>query len=706
MKIENRSYAVDFDVANGSIVGITDKKSGIALIAEPRLAGSFRLLVPLPHVAGHYIAGEDQALGSWAVVAPDDSESVSDEVRLVLSWEAPLVSKEGSYDIPVQMSITLAKDDIRFGLSLANNTDCKIAEVIAPVLGGTKGIGDRINTKVMVPYADSGSVLTMFESFTGNASELGTPEPEYFFSYPGQLSMQWIDFYNASVGRGMYFACHDEVPRLKTILARLYPGIGHGRKDTWPSEDEIDADTPVGIVIAWVFFPYVSPGARFATPPVVAHFHDGDWHGAAQRYRTWFEEKFVPVTQGTWMRDQPAFMDTIFMLPEGNINFTYKDIPAWARSAKERGIMSVLISGWDKGGHDKDYPYYEPDPRLGTWEGLKAALDAIHEMGMRAFFFVNLQPLDRTSDTLADFGKYIATDQFGNYGCYGFGMGSVGAKMNMTSPKLVDIDPIFPDYRKFLVDKFKKLVEIGADGLHIDKLSWFHGLDLNPEVAKTGVSPDQTNATGQLLFCKELLEECQKINPEFCISIEGPFDQMIRYTQHVWLWHSPWNPNHLPVMKYAFPQWKPCYAISQPFDYVVVNDALRYGYQFFVGPMMYNDSMALPLMRKLGLYIQEAIRIREALKETIYHGEFLDTRGATVIKESADIYFNTHRNPSTGRIACVLTNAGATPQKVKVSFDTATENVAIYEPFKEVRHEASPPTLEIPGGRFVVVLPL
>jgi hypothetical protein len=47
---------------------------------------------------------------------------------------------------------------------------------------------------------------------------------------------------------------------------------------------------------------------------------------------------------------------TMFMLPEGTINYTFKDIPRWAKAAKDAGINAVQISGWQRGGHDNGYP--------------------------------------------------------------------------------------------------------------------------------------------------------------------------------------------------------------------------------------------------------------------------------------------------------------------------------------------------------------
>ena len=58
----------------------------------------------------------------------------------------------------------------------------------------------------------------------------------------------------------------------------------------------------------------------------------------------------------------------------------------------------MLISGWNVGGHDGSYPYYDPDPRLGTWDELAEGIRACHKMGVKVFFFANIQPVRVDTD--------------------------------------------------------------------------------------------------------------------------------------------------------------------------------------------------------------------------------------------------------------------------------------------------------------------
>src|SRR5712691_1306516 len=123
----------------------------------------------------------------------------------------------------------------------------------------------------------------------------------------------------------------------------------------------------------------------------------------------------------------------MFLLPEGNVTFTFKDIPLWASEALAYDVRSVLISGWNVGGHDGGYPNYTPDPRLGTWEDLAAGIRACHKMSVKVFFFVNVQPVDTDTDWYREvLYQYRVTSQFGATTQYGWGMGSLGARIGFT----------------------------------------------------------------------------------------------------------------------------------------------------------------------------------------------------------------------------------------------------------------------------------
>jgi len=145
--------------------------------------------------------------------------------------------------------------------------------------------------------------------------------------------------------------------------------------------------------------------------------------------------------------------------------------------------------------------------------------------------------------------------------------------------------------------------------------------------------------------------------------------------------------------------------VEQPFDYAAVNNAMRYGYQIFVGPMCWNESMDCPQMKGLGRYIAEAVRIREELIDTIYNGEYIDKQHVAVSDESNKLHYNTHRNPSTGKRACVLSNSDATAHDVTVYFENnESGELFVYATFAEKITVQNPVSASVPPQRFIVVV--
>lgn len=542
----------------------------------------------------------------------------------------------------------------------------------------------------------------MFQDFRGMV-ELGTPVPEYFFGYSREMPMPWVDIYNPKLNRGAYLACHDTVPRFGVWRFEMHPGIAHGRiKDNWPRDEELEVGTPVGVLANWVNFPYTGPGETFEGPPVVIEFHEGDWHQAAPIYREWFRSNFTLTDPGkSWIHQEPAFQDIMLLLPEGNVIMTFRDIPQWAKDGLDYGVKSVLISGWDLGGHDNQYPRYEPDPRLGTWDQLAQAVRECHMMGVKVFFFVNLQPVDCTTEWYrTELHRYRSMDPWGCSMPMGWGMGTLSARMDYTRRPMVKANPAFPEFREIIVRQMVRLAEIEADGIHIDKLNSV-GLDFNPGL-KT--SPDRASCEGILQALDEILRACRALNPEFCISVESAWDRMLQYTDVAWVWHPTWENDHIPVYKFTFPQWVPAIAVNQPYDFNVVNNAVRFGYQLLIGPAHYTASMQHKPMRKLSAYIGEILRIREELKDTVFLGEFLDIL-QVYVEAPEDIKFSVHRNPGTGKRACVLVNFGDVSHQALVSFEGNSGGaVRIYQPFEKVRLGKLPSDVLLPSERLAIVV--
>ena len=698
LRLENKFTLVEVTPEHGLISRLYDKVGKIELITEPRLADNFRLLVPLPDLEGNYILGKEQKLTSFE----------QGEDRLKLTWEGPLTNSQGKYDLDVIMVLTLVGEALQIDLSIENRMSREIAEVWYPILGGITGLGERENTREMINRSGWSTKTQIFQHFPNKGGgALGIPQAEVYWSYPLPMTMSWMDIYNEKRGRGLYFALHDPVSRYKVLRFELLPGLANRDGDNWPRPEQVHPELPVGMLAHWTLFPYVKGGETFQAAPAIVQFHQGDWHQGARLYRDWFSSAFqLADTSKNWMYDEMAFQDTMFLLPEGNVKWTFRDIPRWARDALKYGVKSVLISGWNVGGHDGGYPDYTPDPRLGTWEELEQGIRECHKMGVKVFFFVNTQPVDVDTEWYRkELHQYRKISKYGATLDYGWGMGSLGARLGFTRRPLRAVSTGIPEYRQIIVRHMEKLAQIGADGLHIDKLCpglGTGGLDFNPLLKMT---PDRAVSEGQLFSVEEIQDACTSINPDFAISAECTWDRLLEYSGVGWSWHWPAG-EHDPVFKYTFPHhYLPTFSVCQPYDYTAVNNAIRYGYQVFVGAGNFTESMEYPPFRPLSRYIKEILRIRGILKETIYQGEFLDTLEADVKKDDG-VGYSVFRNTRTGKHACVIVNYEDVPRKASlISFQgNEAGAVSAYQPSEEVKSTKLPLSLELPAEGLAVIM--
>jgi len=696
VKIEDRHYSLDIEAQTGAARSLMDKASGLELIAEPRLAESFRLLLPLPDLEANYILGTEQS--------PPVIEET--EIGACLRWDGPLTNANGRFDLSVSVSIELSQGEIRSTIRVENRAAHALAEVWHAGLGGLMGLGNRKTTRTLIPDWGVGAHQDLFQRFPesmGVGSGGGMRFPEFYVSYPNRLSMPWMDIYSLESNRGVYYACHDPTPRVNTLRFEMHPGLARNRlSGNWPSDEEIEAqrdDYPPGLIMHWVHMPYTRPGGTFESPPVVLRFHEGDWHTAAGIYRSWFRSQFpVRGPEESWLRKEQAVQDAMFLLPEGNVMLTFKDIPRWAKGAKHFGAGTVMISGWNVGGHDNQYPDYTPDPRLGTWEELEEAIQECHRMGVRVLFFTNIQAVDcSTRDYESRLHRYRVMNARGQTRAAGWGMGTLGARIGLTCPPISYCDPGFPEYREEIVERMRKLAEIGADGVHYDKVG-AGDLDFNPDLP---LPVDQAHPTGIIKCMEETLAACRAVRPDFCLGVESHWDRMLSYCDAWWLWYDMLD--HVPVMKYTFPEFFPTFAVVQPWDYNNVNNAVRYGYQLLVGPVRYSASMSDEQSRPISTYIREVGRIREELKETILFGDFLDDLEVTV-EAGEHVKYSTHRHPGTGKRACVLVNLAETEQEAEIAFEGAPGPARVYRPFEETQTVELPATLSIPGERLAIIV--
>lgn len=108
-------------------------------------------------------------------------------------------------------------------------------------------------------------------------------------------------------------------------------------------------------------------------------------------------------------------------------------------------------------------------------------------------------------------------------------------------------------------------------------------------------------------------------------------------------------------------------------------------------------------MRPVAEYLREVIRLRGELADIVFTGNSLDNLDVTVTAGTT-VKYNTHRDPRTGRRACMLINHGAAPADAAVTFAGTKRPLRLYRPFAAPLPIEPGVTFSIPGERLAVIV--
>ncbi|MBN1420934.1 MAG: hypothetical protein JXP34_19340 [Planctomycetes bacterium] len=310
IRLEDEDCLVVVDRSAGSVTRIRDKRGGVDLILEPRLAGSYRFALPIPGEEGwrtieaNWIFGRDQKLSSSSIEGG----------RLTLRWDGPLKNYLGeAFGVSVTMSIALEDGGVLFDLRIDNPTDTPVGEVYFPVLGGIQGLGHRRGqskaTQMIRPAGiraartkggaspegeSAGPELRggyastdIFRVFT-NMSAFGDQGPEQFYAYPEGQPEPWVGLYSPRIGRSVFLGARDPSDRNLCIRLELVPASSGTTRDdgNWPRPEELRG-LPVGVELSLVDVAVTPARRAYRAAPVFLKFLAGGADDMRRVHAAW-----------------------------------------------------------------------------------------------------------------------------------------------------------------------------------------------------------------------------------------------------------------------------------------------------------------------------------------------------------------------------------------------------------------------------------
>lgn len=689
--ISNGPTHVEVDPVYGRITQVANEDRQLQLVGDPRLAENFRILAPLPGLRGHYILGRDQQ------VASIDQDGAA---TLTATWN-DLRTDHGAFQITVTQQIKIDDDgDIRFQMRVENHSSHHLEEIHSVTIGGLRApTAPREDWRIhYANHVGQGREWPVFDQFPG--SYLGPERPVWIGAYHGDLSMPWVDFYDQSSRHGFYLGNHDPDARQSYIFTELTPCTtyrGNGSNaQHWP-DPEHSGDTPVGLAVGWASIPFIGPGDTWEGPEIVLHFHDGTWWEAARYFRSW-HDRVAPAPQPrTWLSTEDAWQSTIISYPDDTIGYRFADIPRLAEAAAAAGIHVLQLDGWDIGGIDREYPRYEPDPRLGTWRDLEQAIAECHTLGVKVLLFSNLQWINIESDWFHDqLSQYASRDNFGNIrGGMGWHYRTILGLTNQRIHRMVPANCARPEFQKIILSQLQHIVDLGADGTQLDKLGVVSEIDYSPD---NPLPRDRSGPEGVQATLQQFVEQARSSTPEFAIASEVHWDKVVDVVDASY--SRFFSVDHLPTFGATFPEYRQSCCITGQWDYGLVNNCIRYGHIINIeGDCLHGDVTAMP---ELASYVTEVLLLRRSLRHRIWDSRLIDPI-AVDINAPSEVQVSLHESLIDGVLTAVMNHFSPEERTVTVRPTDRVSKAVLHRPFHPSEPIALPVDLTIHRDEVVIV---
>jgi hypothetical protein len=269
--------------------------------------------------------------------------------------------------------------------------------------------------------------------------------------------------------------------------------------------------------------------------------------------------------------------------------------------------------------------------------------------------------------------------------------------MGHTTPLMGFYDTSFPAMHDGHLKYFKKLAEVGADGLHLDKT--FPGnLNFNP---RDSMPPDTALNEGAVKLSKDILEQCSAIHPGFAVSFECNLDRFLSFGAATW-----WAGN-MTKAKEVFPELVETIGLYQPYDYFTFNEAVRNGFVVMISPFHFNRSMDTPAWQGLAAYIGEVKKIRDELADIVFHGERLPADKGMLLEKPlpSGVAVQNYGSIPAAQRGCIMTNSGSKPAEVTLRefAGDAGKTCKVYVPGAPPQVVTLPTTITIAPERLVMI---
>ena len=514
---------LQIDPHSGAITSLRLSEPDTEFIARHTGAGLLRFALPLSGHSGHHVE-----LGTHG--QPEISHA---EGGLRLRYSS-LATADGPVAVSVEIDLSAAEDGLRLRARVHNATDQVIPQVIFPQLPGLAAIDGPNEARVQF---GRGALRPLREITMrpDDAHYLETRLQRYVPYGRGMHTMKWFDY--GSSWRGLTLYAHDTRDTTQGLLV--------DRPDR--ADDRIN--------LHWIHFPSIQPGETWDSGEYVLLLHSGDWYAGARAYQRYAAEHY-PYHAPQRLREALGVRSMWAAVRSAKPAIPLSDIPEYAAELADPDLdLAELIvwHWWLKNG----YPIFL-DPRLGTEEEFKAALDRCRELGVPVSLFVSHHLQRDTDETNPTWVFENAAHQrvLSNW-TYGPGFAPKFGPPFMGTHSMVQGSGLSPGWRAKGLEEYQRIQDkYGPVSICFDQFGAWDAPNFNP--AADG-KPDQE---GEKLLefgqqARALIHKAnQHTNPDATFSGEHISDTRVPVLDYTWEWHNAADIEAAAPFRYVFPQFR------------------------------------------------------------------------------------------------------------------------------------------------------
>jgi hypothetical protein len=646
--LEDAGLKAVFDKKTGRLVSLLSKRTNWQIQGRGYLSRSFRMAVPMPGRKDNGVFGERQVLRNV--------ELHNDNKKIVFTWNR-LVSDCGQeVDIEFKGIVELTSEGLQFSGSIKNQSPYTVEAVYWPYLGDVKTPeGQKMLNWKHFEYG-GGLIESSIYPYFGNHKGY------YGVDYPIQTySTQYSHFgLLGNDNEGLYVGYKDTTDQqLVNFTFELKPGYEYAESmdlGTVPTEDSISGK-PIHIEYSCVHFTYANRNETVELKPMILQPYAGDWHQGANYYKTWRKSWTRTLPGPLWAKEVHSWIQYHINSSEDYPRCTYKDLVQFGQECSRHGVKAIQLTGWNLGGQDRGNPSHDIDPRLGTWEDLRTAIEENKKIGVYIVLFSKYTWADESQPWFKnELVKYAAKDPYGNYYRHpGYQYQTAVQLADINTRRLIPMCHVCPAWREVANTEFKKAIELGAAGMLYDECQ-HHGPCSYCFDPNHGHHVPADVFSGDILLENGFRKITRQMDPEYLFAGEACRDLQLRSYN---ISYFRIGRNYTPMHRYVAPEANMMVAVIGHDDRNTINQALLYRYIISYEPRNFKGHLdEFPLTVEYGNRVDD---LRKRYSDLLWNAEFMDTEEAEVtVEKDGHVSYAVFADHKSGKRAVVISNPSYT----------------------------------------------